>query len=186
LDKATTVAPIKPPKASFNWMKIAASIMLIAVVGSVFLAQNSYSNQSLYEYAYTPVGDHISDLGDGKSFMDKAMEFYNKKEYKQAIDAFAAIENAEPKNQVAKFYLGQSLLLDGQSKQGTNTLLEVSGDYQPEAHWYAALAQLKADNTEDCIKTLNEIITTNKDATFVNKAKKLKVKLGSPLRKLLL
>ena len=181
LDKEISIVP---KKNSTNWMKIAASILLIAVVGTVFFAQNSYSNEGLYEMAYTPVGDHISDLGSGKTDLESAMQLYNKKEYKKAIEAFSAIENVEPKNQVAKFYLGQSLLLDGQSMQGIYTLLEVSGDYQPEALWYAALGQLKENNTENCISILNQIIEEDQDATFVRKAIKLKSKLESSLRKL--
>lgn len=181
LDKEISIVP---KKNSTNWMKIAASILLLAVVGATFYAQNSYSNEGLYEMAYTPAGDHISDLGGGKTALESAMQFYNKKEYKDAIDAFAAIESAEPQNQVAKFYLGQSLLFDGQNTQGINTLLEVSGDYQPEARWYASLAQLQGDDENGCLETLNQIIEADQDATFVNKASKLKAKLNSQLRKL--
>lgn len=172
--------------SSFRGMKIAASILLLAVVGGLFYTQNTYSNESLYQDNYTVAGDHISDLGDGKSDIESALEFYNQKEYTKAEAAFSKITTTDTDNQIARYYLGQSQLLNNKPEQGTATLLQVTGDYQPEARWYAALAQLKSEDTKSCKNTLDSIVKANQDQTFVNKAKKLKAKLDSPLRRFVL
>lgn len=169
--------------SSFRGMKIAASILLISVVGSLFYTQNTYSNESLYQDNYSAAGDHISDLGNGKTALEAALEFYNKKKYTEATTAFEDIISVDATNQIAQFYLGQSLILDNKSDQGIKALLQVTGDYQPEARWYAALAQLKNNDESNCIATLKSILESDQDKTYVIKAKKLKAKLDSPLRR---
>jgi hypothetical protein len=180
LDKEVSIAS---KKTSYNWMKLAASILLLAVVGSLFYTQNTYSNESLYQDNYAAAGDHISDLGSGKTALESAMQFYNLKKYPEAIGAFEEILSTESENQAARFYLGQSQLLDNKSKTGIATLRQVTGDYRPEALWHVALAQLQLDKEKATIATLSSIIESNEDQTFVKKAKKLKAKLESPLRK---
>lgn len=164
-------------------MKIAASILLIAAVSIGFYAQQ-FETGKLYQEAYSPAGDYITNMDAEMTPLEKAMEFYNKGDFETAIDAFATIEGKDPRNQEAKFYLGQSLLQAGQNEQAIETLLEVSGDYHPEALWYAALTQLKTGKEADALETLNHIIDENEDEAFVLKARGLKSKLESPLRKL--
>jgi TolA-binding protein len=171
--------------SSLRGMKVAASILLLAVVGVGFYAQQ-FSSKSIYDNSYFPAGDYITNMDAEMSTMEKAMELYNKESFLAAIDAFAEIGNTNPENQVAKFYLGQSLLQAGQDEQAIKTLSEVSGDYQPEALWYVALTQLKMGNDAVALETLERIISANKDEAFVIKAKGLKRKLNSPFRKLLL
>lgn len=171
--------------SNFGWMRIAASVMLLAVVGLGFYAQQ-YKASKLYEEAYTPAGDYITNMDADMSTMEKAMELYNKEKFTAAIDAFAEIENTNPENQVAKFYLGQSLLQAGQDEQAIKTLSELSGDYQPEALWYVALIQLKIGTETSALESLERIISENEDEAFVIKAERLKRKLNSPFRKLVL
>ena len=167
----------------FGWMKIAASITLLAVVGLGFYAQQ-FSDSNIYKGAYTPAADYITNLDESLSPMEKAMEWYNVGDFAKAIDAFAAIENEDPKNQEAKFYLGQSLMQKGEIDQAVVTLSEVSGDYRPEAQWYVALAYLSIGNETATLSTLETIIKTNADEAFVQRAQHLKNKLTSPFRKL--
>ena len=171
--------------SKLGWMRIAASIVLLAVVGLGFYAQQ-YKASKLYENAYAPAGDYITNMDADMSTMEKAMELYNKEELTAAIEAFAEIENTNPENQVAKFYLGQSLLQAGQDEQAIKTLSQVSGDYHPEALWYVALTQLKMGNETAALESLDHIIEENRDEAFVIKAGRLKRKLNSYFRKLAL
>jgi len=179
--KQTTTAK----SSNFSGLKIAASILLLAVVSIGFYAQQ-FDTDKLYQDAYTPAGDYITNMDAEMSPLEQAMELYNKEEYEQAIDAFATIEGKDPQNQVAKFYLGQSLLHNEQNEQAIETLLEVSGDYHPEALWYAALTQLKIGKEADARESLDHIITENEDEAFVLKAERLLKKLDSPLRNFVL
>jgi TolA-binding protein len=174
-----------PRFRSLSWIKVAASILLLAVVGVGFYAQQ-FSNESIYDSSYVPADDYITNMDAEMSAMEKALELYNKKDFSAAIDAFAEIKNTNPENQVAKFYLGQSLLQAGQDEQAIKTLSQVSGDYHPEALWYVALAQLKMDNEAAALQSLERIISENKDEAFVIKAERLKRKLNSSFRKLVL
>jgi len=172
--------------SNFGWMKVAASVMILAVVGLGFYSQ-SYSNEKLYEDAYTPAGDYITNMDSEMSDMEKAIELFNKERFSEAVNAFAKIESREPLNQEAKFYLGQSLLQGNQQEQAIATLSEVTGSYRAEALWYAALTQLKSSKEEEDAKaTLNKIIIEKTDSAFVIKAEKLLNKLNSPLRRLAL
>ena len=173
----------QPKQSSFGFMKIAASIMLIAMAGIGFYSQN-FSNQNLYEESYTPVGDYITNMDDDMTEMEKAIELFNKEDFNGALEAFAAIERAEPLNQEAKFYFGQSLLNTDKNEQAITALSEVTGDYRAEALWYAALTQLKINKEFNAKSTLNKIVSEKTDSAFVIKAEKLKSKLNSPLRKL--
>jgi TolA-binding protein len=174
-----------PRFRSLSWMKVAASILLLAVVGVGFYAQQ-FSNESIYDSSYVTADDYITNMDAEMSAMEKALELYNKKDFSAAIDAFTEIENTNPENQVAKFYLGQSLLQAGQDEQAIKTLSQVSGDYHPEALWYVALTQLKMDNEAAALQSLERIISENKDEAFVIKAERLKRKLNSSFRKLVL
>ena len=170
------------PKSNASWMKIAASILLIAVVGSLFYAQQ-YSNENLYNDNYAVAKDYVSDLGSENNELSHALRLYNKKNYSEAMNVFAAIESKEPLNQEAKFYLGQCLLQLDKTTQAIKTLSEVSGDYRAEALWYSALAYLKTEDEENCLKQLDLIVENEKDQAFVLKATELKNKLSNPIRK---
>ncbi|PCJ65177.1 MAG: hypothetical protein COA58_09950 [Bacteroidetes bacterium] len=166
-----------------NWILMAASVLLIAIVGTLFFSQNNYSNENLFNKAYFPADDYISDLGSDETRLGAAMRLYNTKQYPEAVGAFTTIELSEPQNQIAKFYLGQSLLQMDQMEQAIKTLDKVSGDYWSEAKWYVALALLKQGKEAEAKKILLDIMDADEDEAFVLKAERLQNKMNSPLRK---
>ena len=171
--------------STVGWMKIAASIMLLAVVGMGFYSQK-FSNDNLYKDAYSPANDYITNMDADLTSIEKALELYNTKQYPEAVGAFTTIELSEPQNQIAKFYLGQSLLQMDQMEQAIKTLDKVSGDYWSEAKWYVALALLKQGKEAEAKKILLDIMDADEDEAFVLKAERLQNKINSPLRKFVL
>jgi len=163
-----------------RWVGIAASILLL--VGFGFYAQD-FSNQSLYSEAFTPVGDYITNMDNDLSELEKAMELFNKQQFDSSGQLFSKIY-ATTGNQVALFYEGHAHYQVGRLEQAIKILNKVSNNYKPEAQWYIALAHLKMGDDANAIETLNVIINNNQDEAFVLKAKKLKRKLTSPIRKL--
>ncbi|MBL4708771.1 MAG: tetratricopeptide repeat protein [Flavobacteriales bacterium] len=165
----------------FRRMGIAASVLFIVGLG---LYAQQFSNQKLYDDAYTPVGDYITNMDKDISEMEEAMKFFDQQQFDRASELFNGIY-ATTGDQVALFYAGHSHYQAGRLDQAIESLNEVSNNYQAEAQWYVALAYLKLENVDNAISTLSSLIKNNKDEAFVLKAKKLKGELISPLRKLL-
>lgn len=169
----------KPRIIQFRRMGIAASILVL--VGFGFYAQQ-FSNQNLYDAAFTPVGDYVTNMDDDLSEMEKAMKFFDQQQFDNSIQLFNSIYNTTG-DQAALFYEGHSYYQAGRMQEAIESLNKVSNNYQPEAKWYVALAYLKMENEDSALKTLASIIRNNQDEAFVLKAKKLENDLLSPLRR---
>ena len=160
------------------------SILLLLSIGLGFYAQQ-FSNQNLYEETYSPVGDYITNMDDDLSDMENAMKFFNNRKFDTAEQLFHKIYGTT-RDQAALFYLGQSQYEAHKFEQSIRSLSRVTSNYQPEARWYMALAYLKLEDENNMQKTLDMIIASGDDEAFTLKAKRLKRKIKSPLRRLVL
>lgn len=168
------------------WLKIAASVILLAVIGTGFYAQ-TYSNDSLYVQAYVPVSDYITNLDNDLSSLEKAVSLYNTEEYQGASEIFktiASLENSE--SHIASFYLGICYMQMDKMDEAVEVLQRVQGPFKSEAQWYLALAHLKLDHDDVSIVTLKSIVADNSDEAYVIKAQTLLNHLNNPLRNLVL
>lgn len=159
---------------------IAASVLCI--LGIAFYAQR-YSNQNLYEKAFSPVGDYVTNMDSDLSELEKAMSLFDQQQFDRASLAFENIY-LETGDQVALFYAGHSHYQAGELHQAIESLEKISNSYRSEAQWYAALAYLKMDDTQNTLRMLEVILDQNEDEKFVLKATKLKNEMNSPLRNL--
>jgi tetratricopeptide (TPR) repeat protein len=184
-DKARQIDQASSVVKQYNtgWMKIAASIMLLAVIGISFYGQ-TYSSDNLYDTAYEPAQDYITNMDSDLSPIEQALSHYNKGEINIAMQELQTLTEAEPSNQEALFYLGQCQLRLGEFNLAINSFQQVNNNYHAEAQWYVALALIKTKKEDEAIKTLGGIISAQEDEAFVLKAKELKGKLESPFRKL--
>lgn len=164
-----------------RWISIAATILLI-IASSFYIQQ--FSNENLYNEAYEPVDDYVTNMDNDLSEMEKAMDLFNKQQFDDASQLFNKIYTTTGK-QVALFYEGHSLYQSGKLDAAIKALSKVSNNYQAEAQWYASLIYLKKGNTTKALEILNLIINDNKDEAFVLRAKKLQEKLRSPFRNLI-
>jgi len=176
MGSSTRVARI----VKLRWMSIAASILLFVGLG---LYAQQFSNQNLYNEAFTPVGDYVTNMDNDLSEMENAIELFNNQQLDSAGQLFNKIY-ATSGVQSALFYEGHTHYQAGRLEQAIKSLNKVSNDYKPEAQWYISLAYLKMEDEANTLKTLNAIINNNQDEAFVLKAKKLKRKLTRPIRKL--
>lgn len=167
---------------SFTFLKIAASILLIAVIGSFFYAQTQLTNSKIFLTSYELAPDYITNMGDNQDVLSIAMKYYNTQNFDSAIKAFLPLAS---NNEEAAFYLGQCYLKTTNTQKAISTFSSITGKYKTEAEWYTALAQLSAGNEKGARGTLNQIIKTNQDEAFVLKAKHVLKKLDNPLRQLL-
>lgn len=170
----------KPRIISLIRIGVAASILLVVGIG--FYAQ-SYSNRNLYNEAFSPVGDYITNMDDEFTDMEKAMELYDRNQFEKAKLLFTQVYDSTG-DQVALFYVGHCEYQAGNMQKAIQDLSKVSNSYESEAQWYIALAYLKINDVDRSINMLDNIIDGNQDEKFTVKARQLKEKLSSPLRKL--
>lgn len=138
------------PASSFGWVKLAAAILVIAVVGSVVWltmlkpADKDLLAQELSEPYPVSVTDRSTS---NESDAAEGFESYRKRDYKAAISWFKNISNDDPS---IIFYNGLSNLYSGDY----NTAISLLGSpaltgsrYRQQALWYQTLAMLKANTT---------------------------------------
>lgn len=172
--EATSATPI----FTFRRIGIAASVLLI--VGFGVYAQQ-YSNQNLYDEAYAPVGDYVTNMDNEISQLEKAMELFDQQQYDNAQRAFNQIYTTTG-DQIALFYAGHCHYQAGKFEEAISALSKIDNNYQAEAQWYIALAYLKLEKLDNTNNVLQSIIDNKQDEAFVLKAKRLKEQLASPLR----
>lgn len=133
------------------WIGMAAAILLLAVVGSViWLRQGDLLEDELSEPYPLAILDR-SESNTGKGF-----EFYIKRDYKNAVNAF------DPKSTDVSeiFYNGLSNLYAGNYDRAIQLLSSEplkSSRYKQQADWFIALALLKSDKKEAAKKALGSI-----------------------------
>jgi thioredoxin-like negative regulator of GroEL len=102
----------------------------------------------------------------------KGMDFYENKNYAQALDEFNHI-NSSYADDIA-IYKAVSLMETGKTKQAIQLLSEVierngeSWEYYQDAQWYLALAYIKAKQTKEAKEILKQIVDDGR--VYANKA----------------
>jgi len=88
--------------------------------------------------------------GNGAAF-DRAMALYNRREFRAAAAVLQDVVGRQPDVEVARLFLGISLLADGRAAEALMPLKSVAGQaspYSPLAHLMIGRAYLKIGNVE--------------------------------------
>ncbi len=166
--------------------RVAASVAFIIVVGSLFYLTNPgllRSSQSLadnYYEVYKPLsafrsGDQPSDL-----LLAEAFDLFTRKDFSNAANKFKNLLNLNPSNNMARFYLGISLIETGKPSDAIPLMQEIIQQkdvlFGNQAEWYLSLCFLKTNDKAEAKKHLKILVSKNSHykAQALNLLKELK------------
>jgi tetratricopeptide (TPR) repeat protein len=165
---------------TFIW-RAAASILFLIGIGSLgWLVMpgmvNSGDNlvNSYYE-TYSPLsafrsGDQPSDL-----LLAEAFDLFTRKDFSNAATKFKDLLNMNPSNNMARFYLGISLIETGKAADAIPLMQEIIQVkdvlFENQAEWYLSLCYLKTNNKDEAKKHLKVLV--GKNSHYKDKAQSL-------------
>ncbi len=159
-EKATKVINLKP------WYYAVAASMAI-VFGTLIFNQSDpqYGDYSQHETAV------FVERSNNDANLKEAQEFFNNKNYKNAVVSFEKIQNL--KNPELQLYYAIALIETNDYPKAEiflNTIKSGTSVYKTKGIWYLALSNLKQKKLEDCKMYLKQIPV---DADDYEKAQKL-------------
>lgn len=160
-----------------TWMAVAASVVLLAVVGYFTLFQPSVSPADLYGDYYTVYAAPEAFRGD--SSLIKRYEFaflaYNADNFEEAATRFENILQDLPDDRMAIFYAGLSAQGAGLLEKAVPHLESLADGewnaYQQAARWYLGLNYLKREQLDSARNWL-ELLKDGK-GNYPKKAREL-------------
>jgi hypothetical protein len=160
-DKKSKVIAFRP------W-QYAVAASLVIMLGTWFFMQNStpeYGDYSQHETAY------FTERGDNDVNLKNAQDFFNAKDYKNAVLAFEAAGNL--KNPEWQYFYAIALIETNNFSKAEAFLYHIKDGtsvYKYKAVWYLALSNLKQNKIPECKSFLKQIPS---DAEDFDKAHKL-------------
>lgn len=177
--KATS--PVSGRKRSV--LRYAAVFAGLVIIGClvIFSGSNLSSKEILNRYykVYEPTTASRSSVGDLNSNYDKAINYYNENDFKNAAISFIKVQESDPKYMESIFLYGVSNLETSNYGEAEKSFLKVIDNannlFIEDAQWYVAFCYIK---TNDKIKAQNQLAIIRKsDGIYKNYAKKILKKL---------
>lgn len=143
----------------------AVATIAILLVPSYLIFFSGPSAASLYADNFSPYPNVItpSSRSEGEENLgelEKAMLFYEKKEYQKAQETFSGYLENNPANYEAMFYSGITNLELGnfqQAQSDFDNVIKNNGSFSEHAKWYKALLYLKNRKKKEATKALKAI-----------------------------
>lgn len=138
----------KPYRRRFIYTTAAASVLLMLFIWTTFLYDAPQTVQEdLFASYYEPYRNVIAPIerSDVASVQNEAFEFYENENYQEALKAFNALYELEPKADIL-FYKSMSLLSLKKYQEAIpilESLLSSDAELKNHAPWYLALAYLE-------------------------------------------
>lgn len=158
---STAPSSNKKQKSKFVYIAIAASIALLITLQ--LFNNRSLSSQEVYNSfyeTYPNVYNQKGTKGSSVSNFQKAMQFYNAKDYTSAKNTFEAISKTNDLKDNELFYYGITLMEINEhhvSEKQFRLIKNTNSPYYIEAQWYLALSLIK-ENKKQVAKTILETI----------------------------
>jgi len=146
------------PAINLNWIYgIAATITLVIIAW--WLLPQTLSNDALFDRHFQPYGSLLSVRGDNYTGLEKAMKYYGKGQFAEAIELLE--KDVSDKYIIdQKFYLGISYLGLKKPKQAIThfeNCLKEGNKYKWQIKWYLGLAYILDNQYELAIQLLEQI-----------------------------
>lgn len=172
-DRRTIVAPFYKRRSV---LAIAASILLMLLVIGVFKISNENNSEDLFAANYTPYPNLVDPITKGLSETPTGFQFYEQKNYLQAIEILSALEYSEDQ----EWYLALSYIGVKDYNSGLSILKKILNDkahsYYNPSQWYRALLYLREAEVDKCKVLLKQIENSN-NHLYADKARLLLMKL---------
>lgn len=168
---------------NLNALKIAASVAFVILFSFIIwwqLDKEALSNQELYTHYYESYEASIDTRNDDNDItkMDRAVQYYNAKNYSSAIPLLQEILESNAQDNNALYLLGHSYL--NQKPSDTNSAIVIfemivqnnKAIEVDQAKWYLALIFLNQDDVESTKQLCKELLNSE-EAKLQKKAKEL-------------
>jgi len=152
-----------------NLMRVAASLTFLIVLGGMFwmFLPNVGHNYSRLADEYYKVYDPITAIRSGDQPSDQllaeAFDLFTRKDFTKAATKFKDLLNLNPSNNMARFYLGISLMETGKPAEAIPHMQEIITQkdvlFQNQAEWYMALCYLKTNEKEKAVTHLKNLVS---------------------------
>src|SRR5690606_26128270 len=159
---------------SLQFLKYAAAVIILVVIGSFWLFGAS-TNKKLYTQYFTPDPGLPTAMGNTEyyDFYD-AMVNYKRGDYKMAISKWEKIHQNKPENDTINYFLGVAHLADNNIEKSIpflkKTTDKTESNFNNDAHFYLGLAYLKINNRDLAIKYL-KLNNSEKSKKLLDKLK---------------
>ncbi|HEX2968607.1 MAG TPA: tetratricopeptide repeat protein [Bacteroidales bacterium] len=133
----------------YSTFAAAAAIGAFITVSSLVSSGNPESIYRKYYKDYDAVVSTTRGSNTSKNLNSSAMGFYKEGNFVKAEEEFSLSAAADPASGESLFFLGLSQIETGKTDEAVRNLTKVvnlSGVYTKEAHWYLGLIYLKIDN----------------------------------------
>lgn len=147
-------------------LAIAASILVLVVA---YLGWNNSQSNSLYAtYEFIDPGPPVLMSQSDDYTLYDALTFYSEGDYSEAVKRFQQIEADYPNNDTLTFYLGASLLYQGNTEAARASLEKISqrAGFQQKADWLLVLTALKEKDLERAERLARTISNTPQHEFF--------------------
>ena len=140
---------------------IAASVLLLVVLGVWWLTNLQPAHEKLFARHYQPDPGLITPMSSGENYLFYAgMVEYRLGNYDNAIDKWSQVLNQKPLNDTLSYFLGVAFLSVNDLSSATAMLNDAVAHTQSvfidDAWYYLGLAHLKKGNWEKALAALKE------------------------------
>jgi tetratricopeptide (TPR) repeat protein len=163
--------------------KIAAAMIGVMMVGSVYLYWNETSYERIYSKNFGEFYDPSIYASRGRSDnsgkeewhpeKEKAINLFQESNYGKSIIHWKNYLEVNPEDVQSMLYLGYSYLEEGQPEEALGYLMAIAGidtEYKDETRWYLALAQIRTQDMDGAKITLDDLVD-NAHEFYAEKAK---------------
>jgi tetratricopeptide (TPR) repeat protein len=159
---------------SLQFLKYAAAVIILVVIGSFWLFGAS-TNKKLYTQYFTPDPGLPTAMGNTEhyDFYD-AMVNYKRGDYKMAISKWKKIHQNKPENDTINYFLGVAHLADNNIEKSIpflkKTTDKTESNFNNDAYFYLGLAYLKNNDKDSAIEYL-KLNNSEKSKELLDKLK---------------
>lgn len=141
---------------SIRRMMLAASVLLLVIIGIWLLNSPGKNSNKLYSRYYSPDPGLPTVMSAALDYdFQKAMVDYKNGNYAAALDSWQNLLPAKPGNDTLLYFIAAAKQAQGQEEEAMTTLKAVADNslsvFQKDACWYLGLCYLKTGDTKNAI-----------------------------------
>jgi tetratricopeptide (TPR) repeat protein len=164
-EKAVQRIPTIFTRRKFYYAAASAALLIAAGGVATRLLNPSMDSESVFEKYYQPYEVTVT-YRSGNTEVDRlllnALEFYEEKDYDQALVLFEEILQNRKKDMAISLYSGISYMEEEKYQKATTSFNHIISDndnlFIEQAKWYLSMCYLKTEKTDKAKEVLHQII----------------------------
>lgn len=150
------------PVRSLQWRWLAAaSVLIIAVVGTWWLTGQKNQKENLFSQYYSPDPGLPTTMSvNGNYQFDKGMVAYKANEFKEALAIWSELALSNPSNDTLNYFLGMTHLGLNKTEEALTLLKPIANDankaFYKDACWYTGLLLIRTGQQDSAAPYLQK------------------------------